>query len=129
MSMLRTGSVALLLLVWMAMASAAPEMTRRVIGITDGDTLTLLVAEGAGFRPIKIRLAEIDAPESGQAYGQKAKQVLSDLAYNQLARVVVVKDRDRYGRTVGRVYVGYMDVNAELIRQGAAWVYRKYSRD
>ena len=52
MPKLRTGSVALLLLVWMAMASAAPEMTGRVIGITDGDTLTLLVAEGAGYLPM-----------------------------------------------------------------------------
>lgn len=38
-------------------------------------------------------------------------------------------DRDRYGRTVGRVYVGGMDVNAELVRQGAAWVYRHYAKD
>ena len=41
----------------------------------------------------------------------------------------MVQDTDRYGRTVSRVYVGDMDVNAELVRQGAAWVYRQYAKD
>ena len=41
----------------------------------------------------------------------------------------MVVDTDRYGRTVGRVYADAMDVNAEMVRQGAAWVYRKYSND
>ena len=61
-------------------------------------------------------------------YGTRAKQALSDLAYGKEARVVV-QDTDRYGRTVGRVYVGGVDVNAELVRQGAAWVYRQYVKD
>jgi endonuclease YncB( thermonuclease family) len=50
--------------------------------------------------------------------------VLSKLAFGKRARVVVV-DRDRYGRSVGRVYVGDMDVNAEMVRRGAAWVCRR----
>ena len=75
-----------------------------------------------------MRLGEIDTPESRQPYGQRAKQALSDLVFNQQARVVV-QDTDRYGRTVGRVYVGSLDVNAEMIRQGAAWVYRQYLKD
>ena len=53
---------------------------------------------------------------------------LSDLAFNQQARVVV-QDTDRFGRTVGRVYVGDVDVNAEMVKQGAAWVYRQYAKD
>ena len=76
----------------------------------------------------KVRLAEIDTPESGQPYVSRAKQALSDLAYGKSVRVVI-QDTDRYGRTVGRVYAGAIDVNAELVRQGAAWVYRKYNRD
>ena len=71
-----------------------------------------------------MRLGEIDTPESAQPYGERAKQTLSDLAYNKPARVVV-QDTDKYGRTVGRVYVGNLDVNAELVKQGAAWVYRQ----
>jgi endonuclease YncB( thermonuclease family) len=75
-----------------------------------------------------VRLGEIDTPESRQPYGERAKQALSDLAYNKQARVVV-QDTDRYGRTVGRVYVGGVDVNAEMVKQGAAWVYRQFARD
>ena len=54
--------------------------------------------------------------------------MLSDLAYNQQARVVV-QDTDRYGRKVGRVYVGGVDLNAEMVKQGAAWVYRQFLKD
>jgi endonuclease YncB( thermonuclease family) len=115
----------LLFLALFAVASAkAAEYTGKVVAIADGDTLTLLV----DHRQLKIRLAEIDTPERGQPYGSRAKEVLSKLAFGKRARVVVV-DRDRYGRTVGRVYVGDMDVNAEMVRRGAAWVYRKYAKD
>ena len=75
-----------------------------------------------------MRLAEIDTPETHQPYGSRAKQALSALVFGKEVRVMVV-DTDRYGRTVGRVYADAMDVNAEMVRQGAAWVYRKYSRD
>jgi hypothetical protein len=84
----------------------------------NGDTLTLLVPDGTSYKQVKVRLGEIDTPESKQPYGNRAKQALSDLAFNQQARVVV-QDTDRYGRTVGRVYVGGVDVNAEMVKQGA----------
>ena len=106
----------------------AAEYTGKVVSISDGDTMTLLVPDGASFKQIKVRLGEIDTPERKQPYGTRAQQALSDLAYNKQARVVV-QDTDRYGRTVGRVYVGSLDVNAEMIRQGAAWVYRQYLKD
>jgi endonuclease YncB( thermonuclease family) len=94
-----------------------------VVSIADGDILTLLI----GRRQLRIRLAEIDAPERGQPYGTKAKQALNDLAFGKSARVVEV-DRDRYSRTVGQLYVGNLDVNPQLVRQGYAWVYRKYAK-
>ncbi|MFZ1830698.1 MAG: thermonuclease family protein [Candidatus Competibacteraceae bacterium] len=106
----------------------AAEYNGKVVGVSDGDTLTLLVPDGASFKQVKVRLGEIDTPESKQPYGERAKQTLSDLAYNKQARVVV-QDTDKYGRTVGRVYVGGVDVNAEMIRQGAAWAYRQYLKD
>lgn len=106
----------------------AAEYAGRVVGVSDGDTLTLLVPDGVRFKQVKVRLGEIDTPESRQPYGERAKQALSDLAYNKQARVVV-QDTDRYGRTVGRVFVDATDVNAEMIRQGAAWVYRQYLKD
>lgn len=102
---------------------AATLHTGKVVGIADGDTLTLLVDR----RQVKVRLAEIDAPEQGQLYGTKAREALSALAFGNSAAVLEV-DRDRYGRIVGQVYVGGVDVNAKLVRQGYAWVYRKYAK-
>jgi endonuclease YncB( thermonuclease family) len=101
----------------------ATEFVGRVVGIADGDTLTVLTAE---WDEVRVRLAEIDAPEAGQPFGARAKQVLSSLAFGRTARVSVV-DTDRYGRTVVRLYVGTLDVNAEMVRQGAAWVYVRYT--
>lgn len=95
-----------------------------VVGVTDGDTLTLLENQ----RQIKIRLAEIDTPERGQPYGTQAKKVLSDLVFGKHARAVV-QDIDRYGRSVARIYVNGIDVNAEMVKRGAAWVYRRYAED
>jgi endonuclease YncB( thermonuclease family) len=97
-------------------------LTGRVVGVTDGDTLTLLVDR----EKIRIRLAQIDAPESNQPYGKQAKAALSTLAFGKQARVEVV-DIDRYGRTVGEIFVDEIDVNHEMVREGHAWAYTKYS--
>ena len=124
-----TQRLASLLLVLFVLALAhtaiAAEITGRVVGITDGDTLTVL---DEARRQTRVRLAEIDAPESHQPYGSRAKQALSELVFGRDVRVVVVTI-DRYGRTVGRIYAGSLDVSAEMVRQGAAWVYRKYNHD
>ncbi|MBW6398942.1 thermonuclease family protein [Roseomonas sp. HJA6] len=108
-----------------AQAVAAAELRGRVVGITDGDTLTLLSVRR---EEIRIRLSDIDTPERGQPYGDRARQLLADLAFGRDARIEV-RDTDRYGRTVGRVFVGAVDVNAELVRRGSAWVFRRYSND
>ncbi len=115
----------LIALIVLTSTAIAADLTGKVVGVHDGDTLTLLVT---GNQQVKVRLGEIDTPELAQPYGQKAKQALSDLAFSKTAKVVV-QDTDRYGRTVGRVYVGSTDVNAELVKQGAAWVYRQYLKD
>ena len=100
-------------------------MIGRVVSIADGDTFTLLTADN---EQIKIRLAEIDAPESGQPYGNKSRQALSGLIFGNDVRVAV-QTKDRYGRTVGRPYVGDLDICAEMVGIGAAWAYRQYLRD
>jgi endonuclease YncB( thermonuclease family) len=104
---------------------AAQVITGEIVGITDGDTVKLLTADK---QQIKIRLSDIDTPEKKQPYGSRAKQALSDLVFREqvTAKVVTV---DRYGRTVARLYVGDLDVNREMVRLGAAWIYRKYSKD
>ena len=105
--------------------SHARDLQGRVVGITDGDTLTLLTDRQT---QIRIRLSEIDTPERGQPYATRSRQRLSDLVFGKAVRVTV-RDVDRYGRTIGRVFVGSRDVNAEMIRSGSAWVYRRYSDD
>lgn len=97
----------------------------RVVGVADGDTLTILAA---GNNRHRIRLAEIDAPESGQAFGRRSKQLLSDLCFGVDA-AVRIEDIDRYQRVVGRVYCRGADANAELVEAGLAWVYTRYARD
>jgi len=104
-------------------ATAEP-LTGKVVGVTDGDTITVLVDR----RTIKVRLAEIDTPERGQPWANRAKQALSDKVFGQVVELQVV-DTDRYGRTVAKIYRGGRDINRERVREGHAWVYRKYLRD
>jgi len=103
----------------------AADLSGGVVGISDGDTFTLLTSDK---QQVKIRLAEIDAPESRQPYGNKSKQALSGLIFGKDVHVVV-QTTDRYGRMVGRPYVGNLDVCEEMVRVGAAWVYRQYVVD
>lgn len=96
----------------------------KVVGVSDGDTMTLLVQK----TPIKIRLANIDAPEKAQPFGNLAKQALSDLAFGK--EVECDKNGlDRYGRSIATCYQGGTDINAEMLRLGMAWVYRKYAKN
>jgi endonuclease YncB( thermonuclease family) len=123
--MLILRRVLLALLLVTAIPAWAETLTGRVVAIADGDTLTLLTPDR---RQVKVRLHGIDTPEARQPFGNRARQALSELAFQKPARVEV-QDTDRYGRTVGRVYVGPVDVNAELVRHGMAWVYTRYNRD
>ena len=117
--------VLLALLLAVSSAQSAESLQGKVIAIADGDSFTLL---DASKQQIKIRLAEIDTPEWGQPYAKRSTQALSGMVFQKQVSVVV-QDTDRYGRTVGRVYVGELDINAELVKIGAAWVYRKYVKD
>jgi micrococcal nuclease len=96
----------------------------KVIGISDGDTLTLLV-DG---RPLKIRLANIDAPENKQAFGERSKRSLSRLCFGKDA-YFQAQDTDRHGRTVAVVNCGGVEANRAQVEGGMAWVYRKYNND
>lgn len=95
-----------------------------VIGISDGDTLTVLMDQ----KPVKVRLSDIDAPEKRQGYGERAKQVLSDLCFEKDA-TLDIRTTDRYGRIVARVTCAGIDVNHALVERGFAWHYVRYSRD
>lgn len=96
-----------------------------VVGISDGDTLRVR-CPAIQAEPIKVRLAEIDAPEKGQPFGSNARQALANLVFERTVEVQRV-GTDRYGRVVARLAAeGHPDVNFELVRQGLAWCYPKY---
>lgn len=101
------------------------ELHGRVVGVTDGDTVTVLDASNSQW---KVRLMGIDAPEKNQAYGNKAKQSLSDLIFNKQVTVKYRK-KDRYGRLIGKIEVGGVDANLEQIKAGLAWHYREYEKE
>ncbi len=108
-----------------ASQALAADFTGRVVGVSDGDTITVL-HDGKGER---IRLHGIDCPEKRQAFGKRAKQVTSTLVFGKGVTVQVL-DRDRYGRTVGVVLLpDGRSLNHELVRAGLAWMYRRYSDD
>lgn len=97
----------------------------RVVGIIDGDTITVLDSSN---RQYKIRFAGIDAPEKSQPYGQEAKEYLSDLVFNRQVTVETEKV-DRYLRPVGKVLVEGRDTNLAMVVAGYAWHYKKYQAE
>src|SRR5512139_3077908 len=107
-----------------ACARARPTFSGEVVGVSDGDTISVL----RDNQSVKVRLDGIDCPELGQAFGAAAKQFTSSLVFGRTVSVVV-RDTDQYGRLVGRVYVGRQDVGLELVRTGYAWHYTQYSSD
>lgn len=116
--------IPLLLLATATLAHAQPIISGKVVGISDGDTITVLQDR----TQYKIRLYGIDTPESHQDFGTRAKQFVSDLVFKKDVRVVQ-KDIDRYGRVVGIIYLGDTCVNEEIVKAGFAWVYNQYCKD
>jgi endonuclease YncB( thermonuclease family) len=105
--------------------SQAESLIVKVVGVTDGDSITVIDSKK---NQLKVRLEQIDAPELGQPYGNKSKQALSELVFGKTVNLVS-NSRDKYGRTLGRIYLDDTDINAEMIKQGMAWVYRQYSKE
>jgi endonuclease YncB( thermonuclease family) len=101
------------------------EFEGKVTGIKDGDTFEVL-RDG---KPERIRLSDIDSPESAQPFGKAAKRYASDLCFGKIVRVEPKKKRDRYGRILGTIYVDdTVNVNAKMVAAGFAWRY-KYSKN
>lgn len=96
-----------------------------VVGVADGDTITLLDHQKNTY---KIRLQGIDAPEKKQAFGEKSKQSLHDLVHGKQVRIEYEKE-DKYGRTVGKVTLGDLDVCLQQLVLGMAWHYKKYQNE
>jgi endonuclease YncB( thermonuclease family) len=112
--------------IFLSAATAFPAtLSGRVVGVHDGDTITVL---DANHQQHKIRFAGIDAPESRQAFGTRSRQNLSGLVFGKDVAVEWNK-HDRYKRIVGKVLVDGHDVNLEQVRAGMAWWYRQYAKD
>ena len=97
--------------------------TAKVVGVSDGDTLTVLTADKT---KIKIRLDSVDAPESKQDFGKRSKQALSELVFGKEVMVQKIGE-DRYKRTLASIQIDGKDVATEMVRAGYAWNYREYS--
>jgi endonuclease YncB( thermonuclease family) len=118
------GRALLLLLLFAASAAQAETFVGKVVRVSDGDTLTVLVDR----KQVTIRLLEIDAPEKKQAFGQRSRESLAQMCAAQQA-LVSGTGRDKYGRVLGRVQCQGMDANAEQVRRGMAWVFDRYVTD
>ena len=117
------------LVVWGLLLQAGPTLaetiTGRVVGVHDGDTITVLDSTRTQH---KIRLSGIDAPESKQAFGQASKRHLSDAVFNRDVTLDCGKT-DKYRRQVCDVIVDGRDANLAQIEAGMAWWYRKYQKE
>lgn len=103
----------------------ANTLSGKVVGVADGDTVTVLDEHNTQYR---IRLAGIDAPEKTQDFGNVSKQTLSNMVFNENVEINWDKE-DRYGRIIGKVLVNGVDVNLKQIKLGMAWFYRKYQNE
>lgn len=97
-------------------------MRGKVVGVSDGDTVKVLVADQ---HFIGVRIAFLDSPEMHQAFGYRAKQAMRELVFS---REVELRPHaiDRYGRLVAQVFVNGTDAGLEMISQGYAWCYERY---
>jgi micrococcal nuclease len=115
-------SLVALLLLANPLLSQEPVIPARCVGVTDGDTVKVLTADQ---QLLRIRLAWIDSPEMGQAFGYRAKQAMSELVFGKEVELRVY-GLDKYGRTLATVFVDGKDICLEEVRLGYAWVYQHY---
>ena len=102
-------------------AAQSAEFIAKVVVVLDGDTV--MVQRKGGL--VKIRLAEIDAPEKAQTFGETSRRSLSDMVLGQQIKVSS-QAVDKYGRIVAHLDLDGLDVNAEQIRRGMAWEYSHF---
>ncbi|MBF0358374.1 MAG: thermonuclease family protein [Magnetococcales bacterium] len=101
------------------------DWTGQVVWIQDGDSL--IIKNGKKKRT--VRLQGIDSPEKGQPYAQEAKRAAINLAKNRIVRVLV-KESDRYGRTVAKVILpDGQNMSHAMVAMGLAWRHIYFAKD
>lgn len=106
-------------------SAAATLLQGEVIRVLDGDTVELLDTSKNTYR---IRLANIDAPEKSQSFSEVSRQALASFVFRK-PTTVHKQGVDRYGRVIGVLVVDGVNVNAQMVHQGLAWVYTQYNKD
>ena len=101
------------------------ELIGKVVKVSDGDTVTILTSDKTQH---KIRLNDIDAPEKKQAFGNKSKDNLAKYIAGKTVTVEYQK-KDKYKRVLGTIYYNNTDINLQQVKDGYAWVYKKYSNN
>ncbi|WP_265428703.1 thermonuclease family protein [Chryseobacterium sp. YIM B08800] len=98
----------------------------KVIGVKDGDTVEILI-DG---KPQTVRLSNIDCPEKKQPFGKNAKQFASDLCFGKKVKLSTGWKKDRNKRLLAEIILSNgKNLNKELVKNGFAWHYKKYSKD
>src|SRR3989338_4246365 len=113
--------LACVLLLCIGSLAEAADFSGKVIAVLDGDTLLVL----RGGKPVKVRLAEIDAPEKAQPYGAASQESLAGLVMGKQVHVAS-RAVDDYGRLVATVSIDETNVNHEQVRRGMAWEYSRF---
>ncbi|SET66632.1 Endonuclease YncB, thermonuclease family [Nitrosospira multiformis] len=99
-------------------ADSADEMIRaKAVSIVDGDSISVVINQEL----VRVRLAGVDAPEGNQLFAIDSKQSLHDLCFWVEAEFSSIS-KDYYGRMLAKVKCNGVNVNAEQVRQGMAWV-------
>jgi endonuclease YncB( thermonuclease family) len=132
----RTGNLVLAVLLMVSIGASAETLTGTVVGVADGDTITVLDAH---HEQHKIRVAGIDAPEKAQPFGQRSKESMSAMVFGKEVDVLWHK-HDRYQRIVGKVMVQpsgcrrspcpkTLDAGLAQLTLGLAWWYENYAKE
>lgn len=103
----------------------AETMTGEVVGISDGDSITVIDSQNSEY---KVRLRGIDAPEKGQPFWKVSKTSLSEMLYGKTIQVEWTKT-DRYKRLIGKIRINDTDANLEQLKRGYAWHYKAFARE
>jgi len=128
MNCIRSAFRSILAVVLLFSTPAWADFQGQVVRVLDGDTIDVLMNR----QIIRVRLTDIDAPEKGQAFGQRARQRLADMTFRRQV-TIIEKDTDQYGRVLGSVYAKLNDpghvaqltnINAVMVKEGMAWAYR-----
>ena len=109
--------VALSLSLGLALLGAVPPFSAKVVGVSEGDNLTVLHGDAIEI----VQLYGIDAPENSQPFGTEAEKFLSDLASGKTVSVRPI-GADSFGDTIAEVVLpDGRSLAQEMVKAGLAW--------